>query len=129
MEQEERMTDTQPLSQTSDSPMPNDAAEELRAESGAAASSESSSSQPNVSNVTISEQPVEPLSGDLPTDSERTSADAAGSSLAQPSEMEVNGEKLDDADVQMMRDAFQEYEQKRSQELGNLDDDAGNDDD
>eukprot|EP00973_Karenia_brevis_P058469 8142914-Karenia_brevis.AAC.1 len=86
------------------------AAEELQSGSGAAASSQSryrgSSSQPNVSDVTTSEQPVEPPSGDLPTDSKRTSPDAAGSSFAQPSEMEVDGEKLDDADVQHMRTAI-----------------------
>eukprot|EP00973_Karenia_brevis_P060431 8407594-Karenia_brevis.AAC.1 len=43
--------------------------------------------------------------------------------------MEVDGEKLDDADVQHMRDAIEDYERKRSQELGDLDDDSGDDDD
>eukprot|EP00973_Karenia_brevis_P004193 575570-Karenia_brevis.AAC.1 len=67
-----------------------DAAEESQSGSGAAASSQSSSSQLNVSNDTVSEQPAEPPIGDLPTDSDRTAADVAGSSLAQSSEMEVD---------------------------------------
>eukprot|EP00973_Karenia_brevis_P033690 4644928-Karenia_brevis.AAC.1 len=53
-------------------------------ETGVAAPSASSSQQRFASNATVSEQPVEPPSGDLPTDSERVAPDAATSSPVQP---------------------------------------------
>eukprot|EP00973_Karenia_brevis_P000341 48668-Karenia_brevis.AAC.1 len=68
-------------------------------ETGAAALSASSSQQQFTSNTAVSEQPVEPPSGDAPTDSERVAQDAAPSSTVQPVVADRESDRMDEDDA------------------------------